>query len=1303
MAYTRELKRCSILLFAGCFVLSASHATAEIAPGDPGWPDSYPHWWHDATDPANGLIDATRPILNTDNDAILNQGQLWNMLRQGIIELDTILAPAGGAGFALEDFREPGKPPDYEAPALTGQLKYASSKFFDRFAEIGFAAGDPGWPGTLILDQGASAGDHAPRYPWLSNTGPQNLAPARTGQAKHLFSWDIEPWTRIDSDNSDRGDGLPDWWELYYFGDLSYDGSDDFDGDGIVNTAEFVREQDPTLADENQDGVPDGESIAGNVFMERWELKHHPRLYEIAYHEREDVSSVFTLDRLEWNAGPVTYETSFGYRIRGYIIAPETGFYRFWVYGDDFVEFWLSHNHSPVNARRVAFNPSWNFEGGYEQYGGQSSVRIELQAGKRYYFDIFHYGDPVSDYFAVAWQYGNMLQPVVIEMAVLASYVWDADDLDDDGMADREEQLHFLDGRSNTGRHGRMGDLDGDGLSNFWELQRGLDPSVQNVFPRQPRAVLFPQVLQAETLSLIDWDAAEVGTLNQFDCFEQAGSVYLAAAGKDRFNFGYAYQERSAPFRMTSRVRFTAYEDTYAEAGIRICDSLDPQAAFYAIYLYPDGRVLSNARSGQMDGIQSLKSVYNGERDAVWLRVEYDGMDVQSAYSYDGVQWLELDHYPLNRESDLYVGLAVSSLDALEVVGAQFDGIEIDHDADLDGLWDKDEASYGTNPQVADTDGDGYSDYDELMRIGSDPLVFNGVQLGAAVAFTRGSEAAVVAGAWKQKGDAVHAMDYRGALEYPLLIPADGYYRLDITIREASPYRDSSCFKLNAHLNSLSLGTQLTSASYQEPATLSYWLPWTSAGASALILDWLNVDSGSSLQIDYVKLLPLSFNSEQSRYDWQVRQQSNEFAIPQVTQSMTSPFNFVGKARDPDLVTIRADSTDQSLTVKPALTGYFQSEITLKPSMQATQVELLYAGGIYAEEQSIQWSLTNLAQPTQEDAIIVRAGDRLLLGRMSDADEVNPASAYVEIYSVSDFETPLLASSELDAFYRLSDLADAGAKTAFLSLGEVDPVAGIEAQVYSYADGRLRAFSNAAQRRSTVAIGSNQVARMDAFGLLPGEVFTLKLENVGLYIIRCAWLDAQGNPQQALQAVEVPEIELGADFTSIVDFARLWVPDQLSAASVLVADQSVFLGEVVGVSPRAFRIQTNSEQSARIIARTHSDGPIADTVSFHPVINYSARFNYHLKVLDVFTDGTQLVEFDLAFGGELSDDFEVLIQPFKAGVTFDDGTLTRTIYVNDLDELGRYKYRLLLPADVPGSACHFYQIRQGNTPINHKI
>ena len=115
-----------------------------------------------------------------------------------------------------------------------------------------------------------------------------------------------------------------------------------------------------------------------------------------------------------------------------------------------------------------------------------------------------------------------------------------------------------------------------------------------------------------------------------------------------------------------------------------------------------------------------------------------------------------------------------------------FDNITIDQDSDGDGLWDAEEATYGTDPRLADTDGDGYSDFDEINQLGSDPLVFDGMTIGELVAHNSGSEAAVRAGSWKQNGSALHAMDYRGELEYLLDVPVDGYYRLDLTIREAA-------------------------------------------------------------------------------------------------------------------------------------------------------------------------------------------------------------------------------------------------------------------------------------------------------------------------------------------------------------------------------------------------------------------------------------------------------------------------------------------------------------------------------------
>lgn len=105
-------------------------------------------------------------------------------------------------------------------------------------------------------------------YPDGSTVNGSGFAPAGSG---HDLGFAVE----ISIDDTDADD-LPDFWELAFpevtgLGDLNGTltgpgpgpGTGDFDGDGLNDLAEFNAGTDPTLADSDSDGLPDGNEAAG--------------------------------------------------------------------------------------------------------------------------------------------------------------------------------------------------------------------------------------------------------------------------------------------------------------------------------------------------------------------------------------------------------------------------------------------------------------------------------------------------------------------------------------------------------------------------------------------------------------------------------------------------------------------------------------------------------------------------------------------------------------------------------------------------------------------------------------------------------------------------------------------------------------------------------------------------------------------------------------------------------------------------------------------------------------------------------
>jgi hypothetical protein len=101
---------------------------------------------------------------------------------------------------------------------------------------------------------------------------------------------------------------------------------------------------------------------------------------------------------------PSNISDNYGSRLRGYITAPQSGTYTFWVAGDDRAELWLSTNESASNKIRIAYTNGWTNEREYTKSPTQKSKDIVLSAGKKYYVEALQKEGPGGDHLSVQWQ-----------------------------------------------------------------------------------------------------------------------------------------------------------------------------------------------------------------------------------------------------------------------------------------------------------------------------------------------------------------------------------------------------------------------------------------------------------------------------------------------------------------------------------------------------------------------------------------------------------------------------------------------------------------------------------------------------------------------------------------------------------------------------------------------------------------------------------------------------------------------------------------------------------------------------------
>lgn len=233
------------LPYAGICVILANSCFVAAGPVPSAKPTAFPDWWFERdvivrlpAESSNLSPSWPTHYSLADDFAAANLGQLKMMASAAAAELDANLA--NGAGTAITSLisswtNQPGSGvtrDDYSA-INEGQLKTVADLYYARLIAEGYA-GPP-------LATGLTR-------PWSSSASDDDAyALVNLGQLKQVFSFDPKLTETGPADTD--SDGLPDEWEVTHFTLITaYGGSDDPDGDGLTNRAEFLLSINPNAS-----------------------------------------------------------------------------------------------------------------------------------------------------------------------------------------------------------------------------------------------------------------------------------------------------------------------------------------------------------------------------------------------------------------------------------------------------------------------------------------------------------------------------------------------------------------------------------------------------------------------------------------------------------------------------------------------------------------------------------------------------------------------------------------------------------------------------------------------------------------------------------------------------------------------------------------------------------------------------------------------------------------------------------------------------------------------------------------------
>jgi regulation of enolase protein 1 (concanavalin A-like superfamily) len=1005
--------------------------------------------------------------------------------------------------------------------------------------------------------------------------------------------------------------GLNDEWELSHFGKIGVDPHADPDGDGFTNLEEYRLGTNPNLKDSDGDGISDGQAIAGSVLREIWSGIGATGGVDTLRKDSRFPKLPSLRDFLSATDAPVNQADHYGIRMRGFIVPPVSGAYRFMLSGDDQAEFWLSDGTSKFSKQLLAKVTAGTGYASWSEQPAQQSGIVNLAAGQRYYFEVLHKENTGNDHVSLGWEIPG--QPAaIIDAPYLLSWAADANDTDDNDLADDWELRYFAalgsalyadldaDGLTNAeecklGTNPLMADSDGDGVSDRDEICYGMNPT-----DAADGAALLP---------LAPWQAIDINTRRPGTAHRLGTTIAMtsngAPSGQYHDSLRFVYQQFHGDFEMIVKLRFLTPDLPKAKAGLMVRSGLDDQAAKSVILASPaEGYLTMTRHADESKNAFSTQKPVN-QPEFYWLKVKRRGAEIVLSRSANGAAWTELDRSVLNVNSGVYAGLTAYSEDVNRDVAVLFEQVLVWVDSDGDGILDQDEIAGGTEVLSSDSDADGFTDYEELYETFSNPVMADLQK--QIVASVNGSQGTPISGNWQAEGMAIDCRTQNGRIEFAFEVPQDDLYRLEIYGRNLGRATDDMLFRMGAFIDGQRFGTAELSANREWTTACHLYTPWLKAGRHVLRLQLQNYEIFNKLRLEQVRLVRVTGPDENGNgmADWAERRLQALNTLDTSAVNLISPACLEGRAYVPDLVRVGGANA------VPAPSGRWYANVELSAD-EPTAVEVDYESGGLKRAQSIQWAVTDVLASGD---LTIRKGDALKLGAVAE---------------------------------------------------------------------------NATQ--ITVKNSAGNVIKQQQIGG-PGFVVH-KFDSVGEYAVEANHADGQRAITVRVLAAdlgEVPMVWIGR--------LRAWNLGGLNPAVGLEVDYRLSLEEMPDGN-RKYYLGADRPEPRYVAVRAGDGGPILDSKPV-PVIAVASNQRSGASIVETLAGNVHVWQTNIVVS-EVYPDTRFGMQTLVSGVTFEDGTIAKSVYPEDFDDNGEFTIRFLQPDYSYSSVCHKLVLYHRNQKVGER-